>query len=223
MMLMFMGLTSCLMAQDGKVVGSLDSAECVYHRQLFKTMLDNDMCDWAAVHWRLCQRKCPAQWESIYTRGVFIYVKRIDDELEDKKLRDAYLDTVLWILDQRTEYFGNEAYSLALKGHYILKYRPAQVEKAQALFKKALKLQGKEVDPAVMIGMMRCLAEKRENASGPRQKQKLETEILNRHSDFVKTCESNRTKYKDSDPQKASRYAKCVETLHEITSPFIPD
>lgn len=204
------------MGQDRKAATSTDLAECMVDRQLFRELAKQDLYNWAALHWKKCQKECPALWEPIYMQGVLIYEHFIESNSGDIAAKHAYLDTLFWILDERIKHFENKAHNLALKGHYLLKHRPTEVDRAQSFFEKAYELQEGEVEPFVMIGIIRCLVEKHKNADDRKQKQKLETEMLNRYAEFEKICQSNQAKFETSDAKRANRYWKCAITINDM-------
>ena len=79
--------------------------------------------------------------------GVAIY-KNLYDNTIDKKLKSAYVDTIMMIYDKRKECFGDEAYVNGLKAFdYYYHYSDYTTEQnVYALFKTNFDVKGKNAD-----------------------------------------------------------------------------
>ena len=80
-----------------------DSTRCLRNTSLYSTYYDNKDYNMAVQFWRLVFNECPASSKNTYIKGETMY-----KEFFRKTKDNAYLDTVLMILDQRTRYFNEE-------------------------------------------------------------------------------------------------------------------
>jgi tetratricopeptide (TPR) repeat protein len=80
-----------------------DSLECVKNQSLYLGFYEQKNYETALPYWRQNFYECPASSENIYIRGQVMY-QAFYDQTKDK----AYLDTLMQILDKRSEYFGNK-------------------------------------------------------------------------------------------------------------------
>jgi len=79
-----------------------DSIECVKNQSLYAQHYGQKNYDLAVDYWRQNFRFCPASSENIYIRGQVMY------EFFYEKTKDrAYIDTLVMIIDQRADNFGN--------------------------------------------------------------------------------------------------------------------
>ena len=116
------------------------------------------MFDYSIEPWRDLFFNCPSVHVNIYSDGIKImehYLTKSKVESE----RQAYVDTIMMIYDQRMVYFGNhhrypEGWIWGRKGIDILKYRgadPKRLHEAFDCFNRAYQLQGNMVEPGVMF------------------------------------------------------------------------
>ena len=80
-----------------------DSTRCLRNTSLYSTYYDNKDYNMAVQFWRLVFNECPGSSKNTYIKGETMY-----KEFFRKTKDNAYLDTVLMILDQRTRYFNEE-------------------------------------------------------------------------------------------------------------------
>jgi len=80
-----------------------DSTRCLRNTSLYSTYYDNKDYNMAVQFWRLVFNECPGSSKNTYIKGETMY-----KEFFRKTKDNAYLDTVLIILDQRTRYFNEE-------------------------------------------------------------------------------------------------------------------
>ena len=64
---------------------------------------------------------------NVYVDGVRIIGDRID-RAETEEDKQAYIDTLMMVYDQRIVYFGDKGNVLSRKGTDLLKYRPDDKE-----------------------------------------------------------------------------------------------
>ena len=108
--------------------------------------------DLALESWTVLFNEYPDASEKLYVDGVTMYRKFIEDASEGQA-REARIDTLMLIYDQRMEVFGGEGNILGRKGNDLLRYRSSDMDQVQAAYdmlKQSLELQGTESRDAVM-------------------------------------------------------------------------
>ncbi|MFO7879930.1 MAG: hypothetical protein R6V52_07835 [Bacteroidales bacterium] len=98
--------------------------------------------------WSWCFHNCPASTKNIYIQGPNILEAMIKDA--EGETKEAYIDTLLMVYDQRTEYFGSEGKNIGRKAIKIMSHRPSKAMKAFSLFDKAVELTGNETSGNVL-------------------------------------------------------------------------
>ncbi len=159
-MLLFgvMATVSYVKAQD---VQKMDSVECLKNYSLYKEALKKKMYDYSIGAWRTMFNQCPDVTIRLYADGVDIYKHYIDKEKDEVK-KQALVDTLLMIYDQRIQYFGNhpkypEAWVLGRKGLEIVTYRrneTSALEEAVACFEASFNKLGRKMEPMVAVNWL---------------------------------------------------------------------
>lgn len=100
--------------------------------------------------WSFAFRNCKEVSKSIYIHGTRIMDFKIK-EATDKAAKEAYIDTLMMIYDQRLKYFpGKEGFVIGQKGIDVYKYRRDQLDTAFHLLEQSVELDGKEASSAVL-------------------------------------------------------------------------
>jgi tetratricopeptide (TPR) repeat protein len=100
--------STSVLAQNTKPTGKFgatpeDSTNCVRNQTLYFGYYDQKNYDMSVTFWRQNFNECPASSENIYIRGQVMFT-HFYDQTKDK----GYIDTLMLILDRRSEYFGNK-------------------------------------------------------------------------------------------------------------------
>jgi tetratricopeptide (TPR) repeat protein len=141
----------------------MDSVECMKNYSLYKEALKKKMYDYSIGAWRTMFNHCPDATIRLYADGVDIYTYYIDKEKDDVK-KQALVDTLLLIYDQRIKYFGDhpkypEAWVLGRKGLEIVTNRRDQIpalEQAVACLEASFNRLGKKMEPIVADNWMQA-------------------------------------------------------------------
>ncbi|MEA1874470.1 MAG: hypothetical protein U9N51_08600 [Bacteroidota bacterium] len=88
--------------------------------------------------WSWCFRLCPQATKNIYIQGPNIIEYKIANAEGEEK--EAFIDTLFMIYDQRIEYFGGEGKNKGRKAIQIMQYRSGKAMKAYRLFQDAIEL-----------------------------------------------------------------------------------
>ena len=126
---------------DGKF-GS-DSLECVKNRSVCAQFIKQKNYSDAVSPWRWTYLNCPKSSKDIYVYGSTIF-KYLIKNAKDKQLKEALIDSLMNMYDQRISLFGQEGYVMGLKGSDMLKLQPNNLEEAFILLKKSVEIQGKK-------------------------------------------------------------------------------
>lgn len=122
---------------------------CKEYLSLYREYRDQDLYKEALPYWRGAYRTCPASAKTLYTDGVRFYGNILDRIYEDSTktdLRNAYIDTLMQIYDQRIQYFDEEGKVLTYKANDLFKYDATRAKEANLMFKRSMELLGNNTD-----------------------------------------------------------------------------
>jgi tetratricopeptide (TPR) repeat protein len=114
--------------------------------------------------WRILYKTYPKSTVNIYIHGLNIYQTFIE-KATDRKLKDAYIDTLMHVYDHRIKYFDQKGLNLGRQGTDFLKYkldneqlndeqRKAILKKGYAYLDESVKIQGNESEAPVLMLLM---------------------------------------------------------------------
>ncbi len=139
-------------AQTGAASGTQfgvgeDSLKCITNISLFVPYAKNGNYKDALEYWEKAFNDCPASTRDLYLYGVRIVAWQIQNE-KDQAKKDALIEKLLGVYDQRIKYFGNdnrypESWILGRKALDLLTHKPDAVAKAYEIIKRSVEL-GKE-------------------------------------------------------------------------------
>jgi len=101
--------------------------------------------------WRYCFTNCPKAKKTIYTDGEDIMLHKIKNTKGEE--RQAYVDTLMMIYDQRIEHFGQKGYVLSKKGTYLAMYAN-QYKKAYETLSESIEERGIESSTSTLKNHM---------------------------------------------------------------------
>ncbi len=134
--ILLLGLSTGQAQQYGKTPE--DSVECVKRLSLYREFRDQENIEDALPHWRKAVRLCPKASKRLYLDGVDLYEHFIE-KTSDSTSKQAYVDSLLWVYEQRIEHYGQEGYVKGKMGGALLKYRrDSELERAYELLKTSL-------------------------------------------------------------------------------------
>jgi tetratricopeptide (TPR) repeat protein len=139
LIILFLGVISFtgIKAQSLTAKFGLDSTECVKNQSLYFGYYEQKNFDMAITFWRQNFYECPASSPNIYIRGQTMFTA-FYERTKDK----AYIDTIMMILDQRSEYFGSKPENDFRKAYILLQYG----DKHPELLMESYKLLGSYID-----------------------------------------------------------------------------
>ena len=110
--------------------------------QFLKEAVDNRNYEVASGYLNILIKECPKASINIYTNGAKLY-KNMINRASTPELKEAYIDSLLWIYDVRLENYADhgkygKAYILDRKAREFYQYRGAQREQVRDLFNQAI-------------------------------------------------------------------------------------
>lgn len=133
-----------------------DSATCVMHLSLYREFYKQKNFKDAFPHWRWVFRSCPLASQNVYIDGVKMVSARID-EAKDAAKKEALIDTLMMVYDQRITYFNREGYVLGRKGTDLYTYRPDKTEQIYQILKKSVDLSGNKSEGGPLVYYFRSI------------------------------------------------------------------
>ena len=148
-------------AQQKKYLGDPkygpDSAareECAMRMSLYNEFYKQKNYKDAVNDWRKVYQNCPAASKNTFIRGATIYKNLIKAE-NDAAKKEALIDTLMQIYDQRIVYFKQEGAVLASKGVDLYSYRGKDAAaEVYEMLKKSCELEKGETGAGVTTVMM---------------------------------------------------------------------
>jgi tetratricopeptide (TPR) repeat protein len=142
---MFLGLS--LSAQEEKYGD--DPESCRVNLSTYTEFFNQKNYKDAMPSWRWCFVNCPEATKNIYIHGTTIIEYYINEQTVAAS-REAYIDTLMMVYDNRIKYFNQKALVLGRKGTSMLKYRPDQVKEAYAILTESFELGGNATESFVI-------------------------------------------------------------------------
>ena len=203
-------LSAGVTAQDNSKYGSTpeEIEECKKNLSLYREYRDQDLDSQALPFWRAAFQSCPKSAKTLYTDGADFYGDILDEIYQDEtktELRDAYLDTLMMVYDQRMEYFNEEGKVLTYKGNDLFKYDETRSEEANAMFKKSMELMGMKTDAIAASKYYQTLYDMY------RQKKAEKSDLLVEYMPVLDILEYNIANLEDD--KQRSRYEKAKGNL----------
>ncbi len=150
---------------DGVSKYGKDSVSCVRNLSLYREFYkqwkstkykDNNVAVQTMAPWRACFFGCPIVSKNMYIHGKKLMAHFIRINKEDSAVRQAYVDTLLMVYDQRMKYFGDDkrvpkGVILGRKAQDYMKYRVNQSEVYYPMFKESFDIMGMNSEPTTLF------------------------------------------------------------------------
>ncbi len=206
-LILAMFLNISLVAQEGNYGD--DPENCRINLSTYTEFFNQKNYHDAMPSWRWCFLNCPEATRNIYIHGTTIIESFIALQTEDEA-KEAYIDTLMMVFDNRIKYFDQEALVLGRKGISMLKYRPDKVFDAYKVLKRAFDLGGNSSEYFVFQYLMQTSV----ILYGSEQLNK--ENILSNYSDL-----SEAINYQIANETNESKQAKLIETASNIEELFV--
>ncbi len=131
-----------------------DSIACITHTSLYREFYKQKNYVDALPHWRWVFFNCPLASQNLYIDGVKMMGSKIN-LAKDAKTRNAYIDTLMMVYDNRIKYFGDSPTSragmvLGRQGIDLELFRPADTLKIYQYLNKSVESEGINSEPAII-------------------------------------------------------------------------
>lgn len=145
----FILLNLSIMAQKGVEDGSKfgkgqDSVRAIQNLSLYQQFVKQNAYKDALPAWRVLFNEAPRASFNMYIHGVVIY-KILMNETKDPVARRAYVDTIMMIYDQRSQYFGKRGEVLARKAVELRELDETRMAEAYDFIMEGIKLDGNNI------------------------------------------------------------------------------
>ncbi|MDR2835363.1 MAG: tetratricopeptide repeat protein [Bacteroidales bacterium] len=139
-------LTNCgAYAQNNDANTEKCNQELSTYSEYFK---QNNFHD-AYPSWSWCFNNCPQSTKNIYIQGATIIENIITGEKDSIK-KEAWVDTLMLVYDNRIKYFDQKALVLGRKALSMLRYRGYEIKSAYDILEESFKL-GKETSESFVL------------------------------------------------------------------------
>ncbi|WP_289053430.1 hypothetical protein [Carboxylicivirga marina] len=161
--MLLLGIIASSVYTNAQEMQKMDSVECLKNYSLYKEALKKKMYDYSIEAWRIMFDQCPDVTIRLYADGVDIY-KHYIKKASDNAQKQALVDTLMLIYDQRIKYFGEhpkypEGWILGRKGLDLVTYRRNDAQSlkvATEYFEAAYNAQGVKMEPMVAVNWLQA-------------------------------------------------------------------
>jgi tetratricopeptide (TPR) repeat protein len=127
-----------------------DSATCVRNWSLYSEYYRQRNFKMAIDPWRWMFFNCPLATQNIYIHGANLVKFMYQNETDPVK-REALVDTLMMVYDQRIEYFGREGFVLGRKSAELYQFRPNEVQEHYDISERSIELEGNATQGDVLL------------------------------------------------------------------------
>jgi len=189
-----------------------DSAKCVRNLSLYRDYYKQKVYDDAYKYWKIVYTICPASSERMYVDGANLVEYKLKKATDDAQ-KQAYVDTLKMVYDQRIENFGKEGYVLGRKGTDMLRYDQQNIEEVYATLKKSIDLEGNKSGAGAIVSAMNAavIMEKKDKLD--------EAEVVTMFGTLSEILAANIAKYEGKKTQEY--YIRAQEGVEGIAAPYL--
>ncbi len=193
-----------------------DSVKCVQNISLYRDYYKNKLYDDAYKYWSVVYKICPAASERMYVDGVNLVKRNIKKNKKNPELKQAYIDTLFMVYDQRIENFGGTGKTEKIEGRKatdMLRYMSDQPEKIFPVIDHSIQGRGNKSEAGAVVTYMNTvvLLEKK----GEKTTEDV-VAAFTKSSDILSV---NIKKYEGKPTQKY--YLQAEESVNGLASPYL--
>ena len=122
-----------------------DSIACISNVSLYQEFYKQKSYTDCYEPWRQILLHCPRYSKAVYQRGEVI-MKSMINAAQTQEERDAYIDELMNMFDQRIQYFGEEAVVKAKKAQTLSTLRPNDVKSVYEIYASAIEAGADQLD-----------------------------------------------------------------------------
>ena len=127
-----------------------DSVKCVTNWSLYAEYYKQRNYPMAVDPWRWMFFNCPLATQNLYIHGATL-VKFLYQNETDPIRREAYVDTLMMVYDQRIQYFNREGYVLGRKVADLYGFRPNEAQSHYDISERSIELEGNTSQADVLL------------------------------------------------------------------------
>lgn len=127
-----------------------DSVQCVRNWSLYAEYYRQRNYEMAYEPWKYMFNDCPRASINIYIHGANI-IKYFYNNETDPDRREAWVDTLMMVYDQRIEMFGEEGRVLGRKVADLYRLRPTAVQDLYEMSERSIQLEGMNTGGDVLL------------------------------------------------------------------------
>lgn len=127
-----------------------DSVKCVENWSLYAEYYKQRNYPMSIDPWRWMIFNCPLATQNLYIHGATL-VKFMYQNETDPIRREAYVDTLMMLHDQRIQYFNREGYVLGRKVADLYVYRPNEAQEHYEISERSIELEGSSSQADVLL------------------------------------------------------------------------
>lgn len=184
-----------------------DSITCI-ESLIYKDYMNNDPV-LALELWKVAYKVCPQSQKTLYINGAKMY-KTLAKKEKDAALKEAYLDTMFSIYDQRIEMFGQKCFVLGQKGQAMLVNRPKEKQKIFDLLNESVELCGNKSQSGTLVATMFAIINLEK--AGKKTKE----DVVGMFEKTMAICNVNK-----DNPKTGAKYVKAQQKIQNVTSPYL--
>jgi tetratricopeptide (TPR) repeat protein len=138
-----------------------DSIQCIRNLSLYTEYYNQRNFQLAFDPWREAYQICPGSSQNIFIRGIVLVKMKYNEETDPLK-REAWVDTLMMIYDDRIKYWGHspssrEGLVLGRKAVDLFTYRPNNVMEVYEISKRSIEIEGNRSQADVLLVNMQML------------------------------------------------------------------
>ena len=122
-----------------------DSVACISNVSLYQEFYKQKSYEQCYEPWKEILKHCPRFSKGIYQRGVTI-MKTMINKAETPEQRNAYIDELMAMYDQRIENYGEEATVKCMKAYDLSLLRKDAVKEVYEIYADAIRVGAHEID-----------------------------------------------------------------------------
>lgn len=194
-----------------------DSVSCITHTSLYREFYKQKNFNDALPHWRWVYNNCPLASQNVYIDGAKMMSAKIN-EAKSLPIRNAYIDTLLMVFEQRIKYFGDSPTSrtgmvMGRQGIELEYYRPSDTLRVYEFLSKSVQKEGINSDAIVVSRYFINVSNMVKNKRFPSDSI---AEVYDRLSDLV----DQKMELIKADPEELAKWADVRVTLESQFEPY---
>jgi len=127
-----------------------DSVQCVRNWSLYAEYFRQRNYEMAYEPWQYMFESCPKATINIYIHGATM-LRYFHNETDDPERKDALVDSLMMLYDQRIEMFGERGRVLGRKAADLYQFRPNDVQKLFDLTEESIEIEGMNAGADVLL------------------------------------------------------------------------